>query len=641
MANETFLMRVKGWTSVAVLLWHRDTAPLPLVAMALVLGLAAGSACAPEKQVPATSAAGEPAGPSTGSAAAAPTVRLAVFNIWELSTAKITAVDAEGRGNDAQARAAAEIIQRVRPDVLVINEIDHDYDSLAEGGYALNARRFADNYLATGGAPLEYEHAWAGPSNTGILSGMDLGRGRPRRPPKLTAVSASTATMLSAMVSTRANIRWRSWRATRSTKVRYAPSASFSGGACQATISPPASTRTRCWRCSGYRASRTRMSRSLSTEYASTCCFLTRPRRCSTPRRTTTGVATGTRSVSGPTTSTGRSGSSTIGAAPAAMAVRSRSWLPATSTPGRTTPNRSTTALRRCRQLLDHVRIQDPAVLLSDGGARRTPRRYDGLWRPRRSHRLPAALDRARGGRRRRLLAVGRDRCRRSPAWRKKPRTITWSGWIYACQSVDAGGALASESAARSDMFAVEMRRTIAAWAVHLLTASGAIWGVLALDSVARDDARWALLWMVVAMTVDSFDGMLARAVGVKKVLPGFDGTLLDATLDYLNYAVVPAYFVWRMELVPVALGLPMAVAILLASAYQFCQAGAKTSDHFFKGFPVVLERGRVLLVFRARRRACQHGHSGDLVRRCLRAPEVGPTRRACSRCARSRCRSR
>ncbi len=179
MANETFLMRVKGWTSVAVLLWHRDTAPLPLVAMALVLGLAAGSACAPEKQVPATSAAGEPAGPSTGSAAAAPTVRLAVFNIWELSTAKITAVDAEGRGNDAQARAAAEIIQRVRPDVLVINEIDHDYDSLAEGGYALNARRFADNYLATGGAPLEYEHAWAAPSNTGILSGMDLdGDGR-------------------------------------------------------------------------------------------------------------------------------------------------------------------------------------------------------------------------------------------------------------------------------------------------------------------------------------------------------------------------------------------------------------------------------------------------------------------------------
>ncbi len=130
------------------------------------------------------------------------------------------------------------------------------------------------------------------------------------------------------------------------------------------------------------------------------------------------------------------------------------------------------------------------------------------------------------------------------------------------------------------------MGRTIAAWAVHALTASGAIWGLLALDAVARDEARLALIWMVAAMAVDSFDGMLARAVGVKKVLPGFDGALLDNTLDYLNYAVVPAYFVWRMELVPTTLGLPMAAAILLASAYQFCQAGAKTSDHFFKGFP-------------------------------------------------------
>ena len=130
------------------------------------------------------------------------------------------------------------------------------------------------------------------------------------------------------------------------------------------------------------------------------------------------------------------------------------------------------------------------------------------------------------------------------------------------------------------------MKRTVAAWAVHLLTASGAIWGLLALDSVARDDARWALIWMVAAMTVDSFDGMLARAVGVKKVLPGFDGALLDNTLDYLNYALVPAYFVWRMELVPQPVGLPLAAAILLVSAYQFCQSGAKTSDHFFKGFP-------------------------------------------------------
>jgi len=39
---------------------------------------------------------------------------------------------------------------------------------------ALNARRFASAYLATGEAPIEYPYAWAAPNNTGILSGVDL-----------------------------------------------------------------------------------------------------------------------------------------------------------------------------------------------------------------------------------------------------------------------------------------------------------------------------------------------------------------------------------------------------------------------------------------------------------------------------------
>lgn len=108
-------------------------------------------------------------------ASSASAVRVALFNIRELSTDKIMAVDEDGVGTDPQARAAAEILRRVRADVIVLNEIDHDYDALAGGAdLALNARRFADHYLATGSDPIEYEHAWAAPSNTGILSGLDL-----------------------------------------------------------------------------------------------------------------------------------------------------------------------------------------------------------------------------------------------------------------------------------------------------------------------------------------------------------------------------------------------------------------------------------------------------------------------------------
>jgi hypothetical protein len=71
---------------------------------------------------------------------------------------------------NAQAATVAEIIQRVRPDVLLINEFDFD-----SGGTA--ARLFQENYLSlphNGAAPIEYPYRFVAPSNTGIASGFDL-----------------------------------------------------------------------------------------------------------------------------------------------------------------------------------------------------------------------------------------------------------------------------------------------------------------------------------------------------------------------------------------------------------------------------------------------------------------------------------
>lgn len=111
--------------------------------------------------------------------APAPSIRVALFNIRELSTDKIRAVDANGAGADPQLRAAATIIRGIRPDILVINEIDHDYGTGATADLASTVREFAANYLARGDDALRFEYAWAGPSNTGILSGLDLdGDGR-------------------------------------------------------------------------------------------------------------------------------------------------------------------------------------------------------------------------------------------------------------------------------------------------------------------------------------------------------------------------------------------------------------------------------------------------------------------------------
>ena len=72
--------------------------------------------------------------------------------------------------SNMQARTIAEIVQRTRPEVLLINEFDFD-----SAGLALDL--FHDNYLSVGqnGAdPILYPYRYTAPSNTGIPSGFDL-----------------------------------------------------------------------------------------------------------------------------------------------------------------------------------------------------------------------------------------------------------------------------------------------------------------------------------------------------------------------------------------------------------------------------------------------------------------------------------
>jgi phosphatidylcholine synthase len=136
------------------------------------------------------------------------------------------------------------------------------------------------------------------------------------------------------------------------------------------------------------------------------------------------------------------------------------------------------------------------------------------------------------------------------------------------------------------DVLSPSRREKLWAWSAHLFTATGAIWGLLALLAITNQQWVLAFGWMAVAVVVDSFDGFLARRLRVKEVLPDFDGALLDNMLDFLNYVFVPAFFLAASNILPAHIGVPGAALILLASAYQFCQSDAKTEDHYFKGFP-------------------------------------------------------
>jgi hypothetical protein len=97
-------------------------------------------------------------------------VRFATFNAsLNRNSAGQAKADLSAPGNP-QAAAVAEIIQRVRPEVLLINEFDFEPDNAL-------ATLFQNNYLSVshnGSRPIVYPHVFVAESNTGIPSGLDL-----------------------------------------------------------------------------------------------------------------------------------------------------------------------------------------------------------------------------------------------------------------------------------------------------------------------------------------------------------------------------------------------------------------------------------------------------------------------------------
>jgi len=127
---------------------------------------------------------------------------------------------------------------------------------------------------------------------------------------------------------------------------------------------------------------------------------------------------------------------------------------------------------------------------------------------------------------------------------------------------------------------------TAAAWLVHLYTASGFVLVFLAAQAAIEHDFRTAFLYLAAQVLVDATDGVLARAVRVSERLPWFSGSKLDDLVDYLAYVFVPALIVWRGLLVVDPWTNVVPWAMLLSSGYGFSHMKAKTSDHFFTGFP-------------------------------------------------------
>ena len=124
------------------------------------------------------------------------------------------------------------------------------------------------------------------------------------------------------------------------------------------------------------------------------------------------------------------------------------------------------------------------------------------------------------------------------------------------------------------------------ALAVHLLTATGAVFAMLAM--LAAVNGKWDIMfvWLVIAFFVDGIDGPLARKYDVKKNAPMFDGVLLDLIIDYLTYVFIPAYALFKSGLLAGWTGWFAIIIITFASAMYFADTRMKTKDNSFQGFP-------------------------------------------------------
>jgi phosphatidylcholine synthase len=147
-------------------------------------------------------------------------------------------------------------------------------------------------------------------------------------------------------------------------------------------------------------------------------------------------------------------------------------------------------------------------------------------------------------------------------------------------------GPLTPEAKAASPELGAAIRAR--AFCVHILTASGAALGLLALNAAARGDWPWMFWWLGIALAVDGIDGILARRFRVAELLPRWSGDSLDFVVDFVTYVFVPAYAIASGGLLPQIAAIPLGALIVTTGALYFADRDMKLEGNYFRGFPVL-----------------------------------------------------
>lgn len=130
------------------------------------------------------------------------------------------------------------------------------------------------------------------------------------------------------------------------------------------------------------------------------------------------------------------------------------------------------------------------------------------------------------------------------------------------------------------------MRLRRIGFAIHAMTACGAVAGLIALQHIVDGDVRGGLLWLLACQVLDGIDGPVARSYGASEHAGRIDGRVLDLVVDYVTCVVVPVVLMLHVGMVEPRLSMVVAGMILLSSALWFARTDQETPDHWFRGFP-------------------------------------------------------
>lgn len=126
------------------------------------------------------------------------------------------------------------------------------------------------------------------------------------------------------------------------------------------------------------------------------------------------------------------------------------------------------------------------------------------------------------------------------------------------------------------------------AFSVHIFTACGAGFALLAMVAAVAQDWTMMFVWLGVALIIDGVDGSLARAVNTPGNAPRWSGDVLDLVVDFTTYVFVPTYAIVSAGLMPQLWALAMGFIITVTAALYFADGNMKSDDNHFVGFPAV-----------------------------------------------------